>query len=694
MKVFSFQTIFLIKTLFSSIAQASYDKFDVTCNQDWKETVTTTTPFLKHFSFIGNVSNQDILFMVEDERKTEKLCSLVTIRKMSGKECQDIKEKSGGNKWDDAIISIVKRGAKYERMLNKSGMVIDPSQYPDGFALTVLNYNSTKPCESLDPWPSEHDVTGTWEKKTVKVKMSPNGTTEEYLFATLIPVAVFISIFIMVILFTCHKENKSRNPISRIQNTEIQMQRLTSTDQADKANVQADEPDEANIQEDEADEGSPKRDDSYRSSRQYLSLIFIIGFFYALPAWSAVRSKMDEIENTGNMDICFYNAYCRKPLGVFKDFGHVFSNIGYIILGITFFFVIQITKAKRRNSSFLDQCRWNFFSLGTPPLITPEQAKNGVLVQYGIYQALALALCMEGIMSSCYHVCPTNNNFQFDTTFMYIMGFLIFIKLYQNRHPNQTPSSITTFFIISTAMSFVVIQRYLPSIQSVHILFWVIFYAFYLAFVFYITFQKEDVLFRDSIKAIFQCGKNMCCGCWNTGEIQNIFTCVIFWFNTVLFLFDITKRLYITIQAEGEAKMKYTDVADVLLFIFVGNGIVYMIFYLITKCCLARKERSEDQEQKLKTAEFPGKFRFLFLLLGIGFIAAALFFFKIVSTDKEISPANSSSENHNCIDPFNFYDAHDIWHMLGAAGLFFLFLFLFTLDDRTSYQKRKKLDIF
>ena len=42
----------------------------------------------------------------------------------------------------------------------------------------------------------------------------------------------------------------------------------------------------------------------------------------------------------------------------------------------------------------------------------------GVPCQPELYYAMGLALIMEGIMSACYHVCPTNITFQFDTTFM------------------------------------------------------------------------------------------------------------------------------------------------------------------------------------------------------------------------------------------------------------------------------------
>ena len=46
------------------------------------------------------------------------------------------------------------------------------------------------------------------------------------------------------------------------------------------------------------------------------------------------------------------------------------------------------------------------------------------------------------VMSSSYHICPTNVTFQFDTTFMYLIAVLMFMKLYQ-------VASYTTVVIVS-----------------------------------------------------------------------------------------------------------------------------------------------------------------------------------------------------------------------------------------------------
>jgi uncharacterized membrane protein YciS (DUF1049 family) len=42
------------------------------------------------------------------------------------------------------------------------------------------------------------------------------------------------------------------------------------------------------------------------------------------------------LNQTGNQDLCYYNFLCAHPLGQLSDFNHVFSNIGYVLLGLLF----------------------------------------------------------------------------------------------------------------------------------------------------------------------------------------------------------------------------------------------------------------------------------------------------------------------------------------------------------------------
>jgi hypothetical protein len=64
-----------------------------------------------------------------------------------------------------------------------------------------------------------------------------------------------------------------------------------------------------------------------------------------------------------------------------------------------------------------------------------------------------MTLIMIGVMSSCYHICPTNVTFQFDTTYMYALAILMVMTLYKSRHPDLAPDVISAFFLLALAVT-------------------------------------------------------------------------------------------------------------------------------------------------------------------------------------------------------------------------------------------------
>ena len=46
------------------------------------------------------------------------------------------------------------------------------------------------------------------------------------------------------------------------------------------------------------------------------------------------------LNTSGNQDKCYYNFKCANPLGIISSFNNVWSNIGYVLLGILFLFIV------------------------------------------------------------------------------------------------------------------------------------------------------------------------------------------------------------------------------------------------------------------------------------------------------------------------------------------------------------------
>ena len=92
------------------------------------------------------------------------------------------------------------------------------------------------------------------------------------------------------------------------------------------------------------------------------------------------------------------------------------------------------------------------------------------------YYSKGGAMAMEGLMSAAYHICPTTVSFQFDTTFMYTIAILIYVKLYQNRHPDSSAGSIKAYLILGAAIALEAISIYFGNSAF----FWAIFCIIYI----------------------------------------------------------------------------------------------------------------------------------------------------------------------------------------------------------------------
>lgn len=194
----------------------------------------------------------------------------------------------------------------------------------------------------------------------------------------------------------------------------------------------------------------------FQKSDLYIWLVITMGIFYAIPAIQVVINQQNKLKATGDQDICYYNFLCSIPVNAINDFNHIFSNIWYMGFGLLFVFLTW--HRHYQHTRFLERLKED----GISPTF-------GIPQHFGIFYAMGIAIIFEGILSACYHVCPTNENFQFDTTFMYVIATLSFIKIYQFRHPDIAVNSYKVFLGLGVVMFTEVIGIYFEST-----LFWVI----------------------------------------------------------------------------------------------------------------------------------------------------------------------------------------------------------------------------
>ncbi|XP_066991155.2 SID1 transmembrane family member 1 [Anabrus simplex] len=386
-----------------------------------------------------------------------------------------------------------------------------------------------------------------------------------------------------------------------------------------------------------------------KKSQLYLWNLLTVAVFYSLPVVQLVITYQLVLNQTGNQDLCYYNFLCAHPLGLLSDFNHVFSNIGYVLLGLLFICLTYRRDVMHRQAGIRQD---KFY---------------GIPQHYGLFYALGVALMMEGILSACYHVCPNHSNFQFDTSFMYVIAMLCMLKIYQTRHPDINANAYATFGVLA-----LVILVGMVGVLSGNIYFWVGFTCVHLltcillsAQIYYMGRWKFDLgMFKRVFLVMYHDFRASPLHCLRPAYPNRMVLLILG--NVCNWALAVVGFLY-----------HLKDFATYLLSIFMANLLLYCMFYIVMKLCY--RERILPQP-------------LIYIILSFASWAAALYFFFNKSISWALTPAMSKNYNQPC--EISFYDKHDIWHFLSAASMFFSFMVLLTLDDDLTYVHRSKIPVF
>uniref|UniRef100_A0A8C8SBP3 SID1 transmembrane family member 2 n=1 Tax=Pelusios castaneus TaxID=367368 RepID=A0A8C8SBP3_9SAUR len=384
----------------------------------------------------------------------------------------------------------------------------------------------------------------------------------------------------------------------------------------------------------------------------YFWNIATIAVFYALPVIQLVITYQTVVNVTGNQDICYYNFLCAHPLGNLSAFNNILSNLGYVLLGLLFLLIIlqreiSYNRALMRNDMQALEC--------------------GIPKHFGLFYAMGTALMMEGLLSACYHVCPNYTNFQFDTSFMYMIAGLCMLKLYQKRHPDINASAYSAYACLAIVIFFSVVGVVFGKENTV---FWIVFSIIHIIATLLLSTQlyymgrwKLDsgiprrilhVLYTDCVR---QCSGPM----YVDRMVLLVMGNIINW----------------SLAAYGLV-VRPNDFASYLLAIGICNLLLYFAFYIIMKL------RSSERIKLIPLL--------CIICTSVVWGFALFFFFQGLSTWQK-TPAESRQHNRDCI-LLSFFDDHDIWHFLSSIAMFGSFLVLLTLDDDLDCVQRDKIYVF
>ncbi|XP_022917661.2 SID1 transmembrane family member 1-like [Onthophagus taurus] len=533
----------------------------------------------------------------------------------------------------------------YLTFSNKGGLYVSPRNYPNGFFLVFVAMGDNFECNqesSLLPTPRKSRIYPQTRTSIVSFSIRDGITADDYMAATMFVFGLNLGFFIIFIvcvvavhyIMKCRRRNDGEidDDDDVVSDTEERSRKL-GHDQVDSY---------LKRKQLTVDDFCINSSRIQKRANNYFWHITNIGIFYGIPVVQLMVTYQRTVNNTGDLDLCYHNFLCAHPLGNVKDFNHIYSNIGYMVFGIL---CLVVTLFLQRNQKYYPGC--------------------GIPRHYGLFYAMGIALILEGLLSACYHICPNQSNYQFDTSFMYVMAVLVMIKLYQNRHPRINASAYATFTILGAAV-FLAMLGILTNSTAIMII-------FVISYLFLCIFLSFKIYFMGYvIKGIMQ-------------EIELLKNK-----NAVVeALTPIRKGRFILLLVANMCNIamavvgiifypSYTDFGTYLLAILMINSLLHAVFYISMK--LFNKERLCIMA-------------ILYILLSVVTWGASAYFFVNSSTMWTVTPAESRKMNRNCIF-MDFYDTHDIWHLLSAPALFFTFMMLMHLDDDLAQVPRSDIIAF
>ncbi|KAL3268177.1 hypothetical protein HHI36_007304 [Cryptolaemus montrouzieri] len=246
------------------------------------------------------------------------------------------------------------------------------------------------------------------------------------------------------------------------------------------------------------------------------------------------------------------------------------------------------------------------------------------------------------------------------------MAVLCMIKLYQNRHPDLNATAYATFSVLGFGI-------FMASIGILNggLAVWLAFVVGYTMLCFYISFKiyflsfvlegfykfRNEILKSGFAKESFEPVKKARFLILAAANLINIGMLVV--------------GLYL--YSKGE-----TDFGTFLLGILMANAVLHALFYTIMK--LLHKERICIEA-------------IVYSVFGIISWIVATIFFLDAATLWTVTPAESRQWNQECI-LLQYYDKHDIWHLLSAPALYFTFMFLMCLDDDIIDRRQEDIPVF
>ena len=359
-----------------------------------------------------------------------------------------------------------------------------------------------------------------------------------------------------------------------------------------------------------------------RGPKTYSYITGVAGFVLMIGAGQFVFANWHLMIQEGDRDTCYYNDFCYR-VSKYDDipFNLMISNLTYMIHGLILAISVMYMEAK---------------------LFSRYRNSNDLPPQYAFSMgyAFAWALFFEGCFSLVYHLCPSKLTFQLDTGFMFVIAGLIVVLLYNGIEMKENSGErgfvdAANFFLYFLVPLYIFNYFGTLSHSETELVNAPAFFTFVVIWWIFITFWTGWKLFPD-----FSCSRSYI--------KENLCKCICFFVSFVL--------PFIVCWVSS------SNIPQAFLIICILEGAIAIIGNAL---CNWKKIKWAKCEESACNVCIQVAYIVLMVIL---WCVAGWIFAKKATTDKTLSPKKSRDYNQECII-LNFFDAHDLWHILSSHAL-------------------------
>ena len=363
-----------------------------------------------------------------------------------------------------------------------------------------------------------------------------------------------------------------------------------------------------------------------RGPKTYSYITGIVGFVFVIVAGQFVFADWHLMIQEGDRDTCYYNDFCYR-VSKYDDipFNLMISNLTYMIHGLILAISVMYMEAK---------------------LFSRYRNSNDLPPQYAFSMgyAFAWALFFEGCFSLVYHLCPSKLTFQLDTGFMFVIAGLIIVLLYNGIERKKELVGVANFFLYFLVPLYMFNYLGTLSHSETALVNAPAFFTFAAIWWILITCWTGWKVFPDFIPIPSNGLRSHLCRYLKEETVK----CLLFGFGFVLPVI-----LYWVFSS---------NIPETFLFTCIAEDILAIIGYV---CCNWKEIKWAKWAVSKCKVVIQGLYILFMIIL---WFFAALSFLGYATTDKSLTPERSRDYNQECIF-LNFFDAHDVWHILSSHAL-------------------------